>query len=178
MKPRCVTHNRTLRKIPGIGFVCKVRGCPTRIKVDWPHPERQPMARQGKARPSRVTKGGRVILSRHHYVGLCYEIWIDTGKQCAKCGRSLPVFSTELFDHIIKRSQGGGDTRENLRPLCGRCHDKEDNQGGKLSRKQQIQKERETQHGNTRNKRAGGGEDPGRHDRPKPIADEPSVVTV
>lgn len=147
MKPRC--HNRAMRMIPGIGFICKVRGCPTRIKMNAPRPERQPMARQGKARPSHVTKGGRVILSRHHYVGLCYEIWIAEGKRCRKCGRSLLQFSTELFDHIIKRSQGGGDTRENLRPLCWPCHDRADNQGGKVSRKLQIQQEAKTQHGNT-----------------------------
>lgn len=26
------------------------------------------------------------------------------------------------FDHIVKRSQGGDDTRENLRPLCQHHH--------------------------------------------------------
>jgi len=40
------------------------------------------------------------------------------GEPCENCGLRR---GTQL-DHIVSRAQGGDDTRENLRWLCGPCH--------------------------------------------------------
>jgi ribosomal protein S27AE len=52
---------------------------------------------------------------------LTLEEWLDVvslyGNKCADCGGEW----TDL-DHIIPVSRGGGTTKSNVRPLCGRCN--------------------------------------------------------
>jgi 5-methylcytosine-specific restriction endonuclease McrA len=94
---------------------------------------------KGRRNETRVTHSGRIILGAHHYTGLCYEVWTRDGHQCVLCHWSLPEFSTRLIDHIVKRSaalvDNPGDVAENLRTLCGRCHDAQDNGGMKLKQR-------------------------------------------
>jgi len=64
---------------------------------------------------------------------------------CQNCGLSNPNVRYNPPHHIIKRSQGGHDTPENLIALCygpgsNNCHDKADK--GKLS-KEHLRKMRE-----------------------------------
>jgi len=95
-----------------------------------------------RPRKAKITKSGRVILSRAQYVVLCHEVWLRDHGECQVrhegCWGKLPYFSTRWVDHIIKRSQGGSDTLENTRLGCPPCHDWADNRGGKLSAKQKA----------------------------------------
>ena len=160
MKPRCTIHNRPMRWIEGLSvWWCRTYGCsafsilPAPEKDLFPEHQRRACARptrkrkplryRGRKSESRVTKGGRIIMGRAEYEKLCRELYAAAGGRCAICGRYLAVFSTWLFDHIIKRSAGGPDTRENLRPLCFDCHRREDF-GGKQSRMQEQKRAGDT----------------------------------
>ena len=50
-----------------------------------------------------------------------YLIQFRARGKCEECHRS-PDFRGLQGHHIIKRSQGGEDTKENCEILCGRCH--------------------------------------------------------
>jgi len=43
---------------------------------------------------------------------------VTAGGQCARCGRRTHL----IAHHLIPRTYGGADTRENLSPLCRWCH--------------------------------------------------------
>jgi 5-methylcytosine-specific restriction endonuclease McrA len=98
-----------------------------------------PLIWRGRRKERRVGKyTGRVVLGALEYTALCWRVWQRDGGQCmihhnfpATCWGRLPNFSKRFIDHIIKRSQGGGDTLENLRLACPPCHDWADNKGGK-----------------------------------------------
>ena len=65
------------------------------------------------------------------------KIWDEVGPTCEDCGRGL-VWPVVVWHHVIFKSHGGGDTRENLRQVCSTekpsgemsCHDKY-HRGGK-----------------------------------------------
>lgn len=105
--------------------------------------KRRPFRRGPKQ--GRITKSGRVILSRAQYAVLCHEVWLRDKGLCQinhneflhSCWHSLPYFSTRWVDHIVKRSQGGGDILSNLRLACPPCHDWADQRGGKLIERQE-----------------------------------------
>jgi 5-methylcytosine-specific restriction endonuclease McrA len=107
----------------------------------WKKKSRKPLRYRGRKTVDIVKKSGRIILSKDHYAGLIYECWIRDEKKCRGCGRSLPEFSTALGDHVQKRSQGGSDTPENIKTKCFHCHDRDDNRGGKVSRKMRARRE-------------------------------------
>ena len=68
-------------------------------------------------------KKKRIKLSSKDYRSLHKKILSRDGYRCVLCG-SMKNLS---IDHIVKRSQQGDDTEDNLRTLCTTCHDKEDN---------------------------------------------------
>jgi 5-methylcytosine-specific restriction endonuclease McrA len=47
------------------------------------------------------------------------EVFREYGKLCAYCGYEDSVMTV---DHIIPRSRGGGNERENLLPACRKCN--------------------------------------------------------
>lgn len=73
----------------------------------------------------------RIKLPKDEYESIRLEVYESQGWRCAHCAEMKPL----TLDHIIKRSQGGGDERSNLRGLCLECHDYMDNQGGKSKEK-------------------------------------------
>lgn len=55
------------------------------------------------------------------------ELWkqyfnTSTSGSCYCCKSSLDAFGDWHAGHIIPRTQGGSDTQENLRPICGSCN--------------------------------------------------------
>jgi hypothetical protein len=68
-------------------------------------------------------KKKRVKLSSEEYLRQRIEIFARQGWRCANCGRLLQL----QRDHIVKRSQGGGDEPLNAQGLCPRCHEEKDN---------------------------------------------------
>lgn len=48
-------------------------------------------------------------------------------------------------DHRLKRSQGGGHTKDNIDWVCRSCHDKRDNQGDPMKKKQTSTKKADWQ---------------------------------
>ena len=42
------------------------------------------------------------------------------GRVCAECG----VHGANHADHIVPKSQGGGDEMSNLQTMCARCHNR------------------------------------------------------
>jgi 5-methylcytosine-specific restriction endonuclease McrA len=79
-------------------------------------------------------KSRRVRVSRADLREIFFEICRRQEWRCALCHELKPL----TCDHKIKRSQGGGDEATNLRGLCWKCHDAEDNQGGKSKRKRAL----------------------------------------
>jgi 5-methylcytosine-specific restriction endonuclease McrA len=83
-----------------------------------------------------------VILGKVEYYIEAQKVWRRDLGRCAirhrqpgkpdQCWGALPYFSMQWIDHVVKRSQGGSDTLENMRLACPPCHDWADNQGGKL----------------------------------------------
>lgn len=59
---------------------------------------------------------------------------------CPDCGHHHQLTA----DHLIKRSQGGGHTEENIEWVCNAypcfCHDKRDNQGDPMKKKPESKK--------------------------------------
>jgi len=47
---------------------------------------------------------------------------LDMGGVCAECGCKTGGANGLEWDHIIPLAMGGGDTIENLQPLCRMCH--------------------------------------------------------
>lgn len=77
-----------------------------------------------------LPKPERKRLGQEQYKKQRQEIFERYGWRCACCGRILPLHR----DHIIKRSQGGGDEDKNAQPLCSRCHDEKDNKARSKSK--------------------------------------------
>jgi 5-methylcytosine-specific restriction endonuclease McrA len=80
-----------------------------------------------------VNKNGEVIpKARQLHCSERLKIFNDEGRCCKICSRPLKFcrrtinFIDECLlahvDHIIPRSRGGQNTRENLRLLCERCN--------------------------------------------------------
>jgi 5-methylcytosine-specific restriction endonuclease McrA len=76
-------------------------------------------------------KKNKVKLSPEEYEKKKKAILERDGYRCRLC---LSMQNLTI-DHIIKRSQGGGDTDDNLRTLCMTCHNKEDNSTSDQSQK-------------------------------------------
>jgi 5-methylcytosine-specific restriction endonuclease McrA len=62
--------------------------------------------------------------------GLRPQVLQHWGAFCMACGRRGPLD----LHHVVKRSQGGQDTVENIVPLCRRCHDATDAPSGRGKR--------------------------------------------
>jgi 5-methylcytosine-specific restriction endonuclease McrA len=67
--------------------------------------------------PKRKRKSKR--LSPAKYRKLCEEVARRAGNRCERC---KPSKGRLTVHHIIKRSQGGTDTLDNLILLCEKCH--------------------------------------------------------
>jgi 5-methylcytosine-specific restriction endonuclease McrA len=76
--------------------------------------------------PGTNFKQKRVKLTPEEYEKLKKAVMVRDGYRCRLCLSMLNL----SVDHIVKRSQGGGDTMENLRTLCWICHNKVDNEAG------------------------------------------------
>jgi hypothetical protein len=64
-------------------------------------------------------------LDSYHFTraGLWWEILARDRWMCCSCGRSVKEHGITLHvDHIIPRSKGGSDNRENLQALCMKCN--------------------------------------------------------
>ena len=60
---------------------------------------------------------GKIYMSRTQ--GKMRKWWKEKSKNgCIKCGS----FKLLGIDHIIPRSKGGGDEKENLQALCAKCN--------------------------------------------------------
>jgi 5-methylcytosine-specific restriction endonuclease McrA len=53
--------------------------------------------------------------------------YLPPGQRCVLCSAPRPQRA-----HVVPRSQGGDDVRENIAPLCGTCHHDVDQGAGKL----------------------------------------------
>lgn len=53
------------------------------------------------------------------YRKTCTLVRLEQGYRCFRCGRIVPLEN----DHIVPRSHGRNDRRENCRALCPRCHE-------------------------------------------------------
>ncbi len=65
------------------------------------------------------------------------EIWLRDGKKCSCCGAKLHIDKTKYddinycqLDHIIPKSLGGDNSKDNLRATCKRCNSKRQNKSG------------------------------------------------
>ena len=70
-----------------------------------------------KIKPIRLKGKAKIDLFR--------AVYDRDGECCVKCGKWIPLGVPP--HHIIKRSQGGSDVKENLEMLCLGCHYKEHN---------------------------------------------------
>jgi 5-methylcytosine-specific restriction endonuclease McrA len=50
------------------------------------------------------------------------RLYSERGGVCEACGKRFPMELLELH-HIVSRSDGGRDVDENLKLLCGKCHE-------------------------------------------------------
>ena len=60
-------------------------------------------------------------LSPAAFKALCWDMYSKGRDTCEVCGIGL-VWPDMEWNHIINKSQGGGDTEDNLDPLCWPCH--------------------------------------------------------
>lgn len=51
------------------------------------------------------------------------EVVTEAKRICYICGYIIPPKENPTLDHLIPRSKGGKDTKENLRCSCKRCND-------------------------------------------------------
>jgi 5-methylcytosine-specific restriction endonuclease McrA len=73
-------------------------------------------------------KPKRIRLNREDYREQREALFERQGYRCAICGRIRPL----TRDHIVKRSQLGGDEWANAQGLCVECHrDKDEYRGGR-----------------------------------------------
>jgi hypothetical protein len=64
-------------------------------------------------------------LDSYHFIraGLWWEILARDNWTCCSCGRTVKEHGITLHvDHILPRSKGGTDNRENLQALCMKCN--------------------------------------------------------
>ncbi|NJL21820.1 MAG: HNH endonuclease [Leptolyngbyaceae cyanobacterium SM1_3_5] len=55
--------------------------------------------------------------------GLWWEVLASNHWKCCSCGRTVKEHGITLHvDHILPRSKGGTDSRENLQSLCMKCN--------------------------------------------------------
>jgi len=85
----------------------------------------------GAAARRRIKAGGvrskaRPSLSRDDYKVECLFALRRQHNLCLACGGFLPTLEVTdgNFHHVVKRSRGGSDDRENLVALCQTCHDR------------------------------------------------------
>jgi 5-methylcytosine-specific restriction endonuclease McrA len=69
-----------------------------------------------------LPKPVRVRLTQDEYAELRRQVLDRDGWKCRVCGNRKEL----TVDHIKKRSQGGGDTLQNLWVLCNFCHRQKD----------------------------------------------------
>lgn len=75
-------------------------------------------------------------IAEHHALGkfvdvnyriISQAVFNEQFWRCLNCGKSHPL----TIDHIIPRSHGRSDARENLRALCVPCHEDRHTNGGR-----------------------------------------------
>lgn len=76
----------------------------------------------------------RVKLLPDDYRALVQSLYTRDRWKCTKCGRRTSLTP----HHIKKRSQGGGDTLDNLITLCVDCHRDVDEYGPQLRAKKEL----------------------------------------
>lgn len=72
--------------------------------------------------PDPMWKQKRVKLSKKEYIDQREDIFDAQNYICAGCGQRRPL----TRQHIRKRSQLGGDERDNAIGLCAECHRRAD----------------------------------------------------
>ena len=102
---------------------CAVSGCPERLPRGV---SRCPVHAAQQERQRRADTPGRLVPGvRGHLIDFYQTpLWRALRDQvlqeeplCRICRRV-----TEHVDHIVPRTQGGSDTRDNLAGMCARCH--------------------------------------------------------
>ena len=81
----------------------------------------------------RVGKMGRVRVDGKDMIALRRAVFTRDGWKCCDCGVGVEWtgWNAGHLAHIQSRGAGGSDTEENTRCLCGICHQREHNAGGK-----------------------------------------------
>ena len=131
IKPRCSTHNKTMRWLPyRHRWACKVLRCPEVALDDAPQ-------RYKKPKPVRtVYDAGREVLYGLAWRARKQEVWLFDEKQCVKCHRMLGQPDGRMgcaeIHHIHGRGTHGSKRQDqifvngerNLETLCWACHAK------------------------------------------------------
>lgn len=81
--------------------------------------------------PDPIWKQKRAKLQKDKYLAQREDIFDAQNYICAGCGRRRPL----TRQHVKKRSQLGGDERENALGLCAECHRKADEYEDKIKGK-------------------------------------------
>lgn len=71
-----------------------------------------------------ISKSGRITLSKKEWRKLVEDIWFRAGGQCENKlanGKRCPNLANDPH-HILWRSRGGSDSRENVAAACRKCH--------------------------------------------------------
>ena len=70
---------------------------------------------------------------------LRYQLWLEQGKKCAKCGRALKYSESEL-SHKVSLAKLGKTTKENCEVLCAwwfaGCHANDEHNRGNIYNEQ------------------------------------------
>lgn len=84
---------------------------------------------KNKGRRERVSKSGQITLSKKNWRALVQDVWFDAGGRCENTitvpglvAHRCPNKANDPH-HLIFRSQGGSDTKENVFAACRFCHD-------------------------------------------------------
>lgn len=96
-----------------------------------------PVSKRKRARSGKPGKLGIVRLYGKDMSNLREQCWDRDEGRCTDCSR--PLYREERWDgdpaafHLahIRTKRNNGDTLDNVRALCGECHGKSHNAGGK-----------------------------------------------
>ena len=142
MKPRCKTHNRTMRWIPWRRlWICRILKCREVILEPGPNLKRAIRPLITNFADGRLLLRGRVWKFRK------LAVWLRDGGRCVGCGRVVAEPASGLANEAEihhKRSRGmhgafRDDRGENLETLCKPCHLKAKNEPRWSGKKMQTQ---------------------------------------
>jgi len=71
-----------------------------------------------------VSREGKLLLHGDDWERMKQRVWLRDKGKCKLCKKSCWDGESAIADpdHIVKRSDGGGDELSNLRVLCRACH--------------------------------------------------------